>query len=99
MKQNDSSTIVIKQKEQDAQNKNRRRPDEFLDATKHLYKRSFPSIGQSVGRSGRRSVPWYFWMTNMAGFECEMSSNDTINNSAMSDDEVVASDIAPRYML
>ena len=35
----------------------------------------------------------------MAVFEGEMSLNDTIINDIMSDDEVVASDVPPRYLL
>ena len=32
-------------------------------------------------------------------FEGKKSSNDIINNGTMSDDEVVASDVPPRYLL
>ena len=35
----------------------------------------------------------------MADFEGKNSSNDIINNEAMSDDEVVASYLPPRYLL
>ena len=66
----------------------------FLDATTHLYKRSCPSVRRSVGRS----VPSYFRTPNMAVFEGKKSSNDIINNGIMSDDEVVASDVPPRYL-
>ena len=34
----------------------------------------------------------------MANFEREKSSTNILNNSAMSDDEVVASDLPPRYL-
>ena len=34
----------------------------------------------------------------MAVFEDKMSSNDIIINDTMSDDEVVASDVPPRYL-
>ena len=37
-------------------------------------------------------------MPNMAVFECEKSSTDIINNGTMSADEVVASDVPPRYL-
>ena len=36
--------------------------------------------------------------TNMAVFECKKSSNNIINNESMSDDEVVASYVPPRYL-
>ena len=52
----------------------------------------------SVRLSVRRSGPCYFRKTNMAVFECEKSSNDIINNESMSDDEVVASYVPPRYL-
>ena len=35
----------------------------------------------------------------MAVFEGKKSSNDIIINDTMSDDEVVASDVPPRYLL
>ena len=35
----------------------------------------------------------------MAVFEDKKSSNDIIINDTMSDDEVVASDVPPRYLL
>ena len=35
----------------------------------------------------------------MAVFEGKKSSNDIINSGTMSDDEVVASDVPPRYLL
>ena len=66
----------------------------FLDASAHLDKRSCPSVGPSV----RRSVPRYFRTTNMAVFEGKKSSNDIINNDTISDDEVVASYVPPRYL-
>ena len=53
-----------------------------------------PSVRGFVGRS----VPRYFRMLNMAVFECNESSKDIINNDTMSDDEVVASDVFPRYL-
>ena len=34
----------------------------------------------------------------MAVFEGKKSSNDIINNDTISDDEVVASDVPPRYL-
>ena len=64
---------------------------EFLDATTHLYKRSFPSVGPSVRPSVRRSVPCYFRKAKIMDFDDEKSSYDVIDNSTMSDDEVVAS--------
>ena len=44
-------------------------------------------------------VPRYFRTTNMAVFEGKKSSNDILNNGTMSADEVVASDVPPRYLL
>ena len=35
----------------------------------------------------------------MAVFEGKKSSNDILNDGIMSDDEVVASDVPPRYLL
>ena len=35
----------------------------------------------------------------MAVFEVEKSSTDIVKNGTMSDDEVVASDVRPRYLL
>ena len=35
----------------------------------------------------------------MAVFEGKQWSNDIMNNGTMSDDEVVASDVPPRYLL
>ena len=61
----------------------------ILDATTHLYKRSCPSV--------RPSVPSYFQTPNMAVFEGKKSSTDIVNNGTMSADEVVASDVPPRY--
>ena len=57
-----------------------------------------PSVRRSVGPSVRMSVPCYFQKTNMAVFEGKKSSNDIINNDTMSDDEVVASYVPPRYL-
>ena len=57
-----------------------------------------PSVRRSVRRSVRPSVPCYFRMTNMAIFEGRKSSNDITNNNRMSDDEVVASYVPPRYL-
>ena len=34
----------------------------------------------------------------MAVFEVDMSSTDIINKGTMNDDEVVASDVSPRYL-
>ena len=34
----------------------------------------------------------------MALFECEKSSTDILNNGTMSDDEVAAFDVPPRYL-
>ena len=53
-----------------------------------------PSVGPSVGPS---YVTRYFRRTNMAIFESKKSSNDIVNNGTMSDDEVVATDVPPRY--
>ena len=53
-----------------------------------------PSVGPSVGWS----VPSYFRTPNMAVFEGKKSSNDILNDGIMSDDEVVASDVPPRYL-
>ena len=66
----------------------------FLDATTHLYKRSCPSVGPSVGPS----VPCYFRTTNMAVSEGKKTSNNIKINDTKSDDEVVASYIPPRYL-
>ena len=43
--------------------------------------------------SVRPSVPSYFRMPIMAVFKGEKSLTDIVNNSTMSDDEVVASDV------
>ena len=56
------------------------------------------SIRGCVRPSVGRSVPSYFRTPNMAVFECEKSSTDIVNNGTMSDDEVVASDVPPRYL-
>ena len=53
-----------------------------------------PSVRPSVGPS----VPRYFQTTNIAVFEGKKSTNDIKNNGTMSDDEVVASDVPPRYL-
>ena len=68
--------------------------DDFLDAPSHLSMRSCPSVRRSVGPY----VPRYFRTTNMAVFEDTKSSNDIMINDTMSDDEVVASDVPPRYL-
>ena len=82
----------------------------FLDVTTHLCKRSCQSICRSVRRCVRRSVsssirpslgpsiPCHFWTTNKAVFEGKKSSNDILNNGIMSKEEVVASDVPPRYL-
>ena len=61
-----------------------------------------PSVRLSVRRSVRwsvvPSVPCYFRKSNLAVFEGKKSSNDILNDSIMSDDEVVASDVPPRYL-
>ena len=57
------------------------------------------SVRGRVPRSVGASVPCYFRTTNIAVFEGIKSSNDIINNGTMSDDEVVASDVPPRYLL
>ena len=44
------------------------------------------------------SVPQYFQTSKIEVFECGKSSN-VINNDTMSDDEVVASYVPPRYLL
>ena len=43
------------------------------------------------------SIPCYFRMMNMAVFECKKSPNDIMKDHMMSDDEVDASDVPPRY--
>ena len=68
---------------------------DFLDATTHLYKRSCPSVRRSV----RPYVTRYFRTTNMAVFEGKKPSNDITINETISADEVVASDVPPRYLL
>ena len=57
-----------------------------------------PSVRPSVRRSVGPYVPRYFRTTNMAIFEGKRSSNDIMTNDTMSDDEVVASDVPPRYL-
>ena len=52
----------------------------------------------SVRPSLRPSVPCYFRTTNIAVFEGNNSSNDVIIDGTMSDDEVVVSDVPPRYL-
>ena len=52
-----------------------------LDATMHLYEKLCPSMRPSVCRS----VPCYFRETNMAISDGRKSSNDIMNNDAMSD--------------
>ena len=56
------------------------------------------SIRGHVRPSVRPSVPCYFRMTNMANFEDKKSSNDVMDNDIISDDEVVASYVPPRYL-
>ena len=68
----------------------------FLDATTRLYKKSRPSIGPSVGPIVRPSVPRYFQILKIEVLEFGKSCN-TKNNDTMSDDEVVASFVPPRY--
>jgi len=63
----------------------------FLDATTHLYKRSCPSVGPSVR-------PVYFRKTKIEDFDEGKSSDNTINNARVSDDEVVASYGPPRSL-
>ena len=58
-----------------------------------------PSVRPSVGPSVGWSVPSYFRTPNMAVFEGKKSSNDTLINDTMSDDEEVTSDVPPRYLL
>ena len=65
----------------------------FLDATTHLYKRSYQLVRWSVGPS----VPCYFQTTIMAFFKGEKTSNN-IKKGTMSKDEVVASDVPPRNL-
>ena len=65
----------------------------FIDATKHLHKRSCPSVCQYVRPTVRPSVPCYFRKTNTAIFEGNRLSNHIIINDTMSDDEGVASDV------
>ena len=54
-----------------------------------------PSEGLTVGPEVR---PVLLLLTSMVVFEGKKSSNDIIINDAMSDDEVVASDVPPRYL-
>ena len=56
-----------------------------------------PSVRRSVRRSVGPSVPRYFLTLKIEVFECGKSSN-VINNDTMSDDEVVASYVPPRYL-
>ena len=56
------------------------------------------SIRGRVRPSVRPSIPCYFRTTNMAIFEDEKSSIDITNNDTISDDEVVASYVPPRYL-
>ena len=71
----------------------------FLDATTHLYRRSCPSVHRSVGPSVRTYVPSYFEQRIWPFYEGKKSSNDIIINDRMSDDEIVASDVPPRYLI
>ena len=52
------------------------------------------SVRPSVGLS----FPRFYRMTNRAVFEGKKSAND-MSNGTMSDDEAVASDVPPRYLL
>ena len=56
------------------------------------------SIRGRVRPSVHPYVPCYFRKTIMAVFEGKKSSNDIINNDTMSDDEVVAFYVPPRYL-
>ena len=56
------------------------------------------SVRRSVGSSVRRSVPCYFQKTKIEDFDDGKSSDDTIINTTMSDDEVVASYGPPRSL-
>ena len=56
------------------------------------------SIKGHVRPSVRPYVPCYFQTTNVAVSEGKKSSTDIIINDIMSDDEVVASDVPPRYL-
>ena len=58
-----------------------------------------PSVRLSVRRSVGRLVPCYFQTADVAIFEGKGLPNDTIIYNTMSDDEVVASDVPPRYLL
>ena len=67
----------------------------FLDANTHLYKSLCPSVGPSVG-------PYalcYFRKFNMTVFEGKKSLKDIVTNDTIKDDEVVISDVPPRYLL
>ena len=72
----------------------------FLAAITHLYAWNVVSVRPSV----RPSVyPVLFLndeirQTNTAVFEGKKSSNEIVINDTMSDDEVVASDVLPRYL-
>ena len=61
-------------------------------------------MGLRISMRGRvrpsvlRYFPSHFLTTNMAKFECEKSSTDIINNGTMCDEELVASDVPPRYL-
>ena len=44
-------------------------------------------------------IPRDFTLRHMAVFECKRSPNDIMKDHMMSDDEVVASDVPPRYLL
>ena len=57
------------------------------------------SVRPSVGPKVRPSVcPVLFLNDEYGHFEVKKSSNDIIINDTMSDDEVVASDVPPRYL-
>ena len=58
-----------------------------------------PSVGPSVRRSVRTSVgPVLFSNDDYGCFQGEKTSNNIKNNGTMSEDEVVASDVPPRYL-
>ena len=58
-----------------------------------------PSVRPSVGPSVGRSVSHYSKTTNVVIFEGYKSLNDMTINCTISDDEAVASDVPPRYLL
>ena len=56
------------------------------------------SVYPSVRPSVRPSVPCYFRTTIIAVFKVEKTLDDIQNNGKMSEDDVVASDVLPRYL-